>query len=432
MRCRKISVGLTRLILAVLVTGAWAAPKYKVLYTFTGGSDGANPYAGPILDASRNLYGTTFSGGMAGCYGGNGCGVVFRLTPSGSGWTEKVLYAFSGDTDGQNPEASLIFDSARNLYGVTNFGGVLGGTCNPYGCGIAFELTPTSNGWTETVLYDLTETTGQNPVDGLIFDTSGNLWGTGGSGGRYNVGAVFELSQMGEVWNATTAFSFGGHDNAGIEPIAGMILDGGGNLYGTTSAGGLHNGGAVFEVVHDTKKVKVLYDFKCDGSGGKCKNGDGGHPWAGLVFDKKDNLYGTTRSGGAHGYGTVFKLAPSSGGVWKETVIYSFSGGSDGANPYAGLVFTLPNKLYGTTESGGSKTACEGFGCGTVFELTPSSSGQWKETILHRFNGSDGREPYLGSLATDAAGHLYGTADAGGKAGCFGGYGCGVVFEITP
>src|SRR5579864_731596 len=152
MQCRTISIGLTCLILAMLATGAWAAPKYKVLYTFTGGSDGGSPVAGVVLDKAGNLYGTTYDGGVAQCV--NGCGVVFELTPSaGRGWKQSVLYSFGGGADGGKPYGGVIMDGSGAIYGTTAYAGTFEKGCDPYGCGVAFELTPNSGGWAETVLH---------------------------------------------------------------------------------------------------------------------------------------------------------------------------------------------------------------------------------------------------------------------------------------
>ena len=168
---------------------------------------------------------------------------------------------------------------------------------------------------------------------------------------------------------------------------------------------------------------KVIYSF----TGGK----DEGSPYAGLVFDSAGNLYGTNAGGGVSDYyGTAFKLSPTRNGAWKITVMHIFTGGTDGANPYSNLILDKAGNVYGTTTSGGDLNYCEGLGCGTVFELSPTSGGGWKETILHRFTGGwDGADPYSG-LVIDNAGDLYGTTRLGGELSG-GRSGSGVVFELS-
>jgi uncharacterized repeat protein (TIGR03803 family) len=185
----------------------------------------------------------------------------------------------------------------------------------------------------------------------------------------------------------------------------------------------------VYELVRHkdgSSTYKDLWDFT-DGL-------DGGKPAGALVFDKAGNLYGTTEIGGKYDKGTVFKLAPTVRGQWKESVLHSFKGGtSDGNYPYSTLIFDAAGNLYGTTYDGGS-SSCAGYGCGTVFKLTPISGGRWKEKILYAFTGStDGAHPDRGSLVMDASGNLYGTTVLGGQGNCLQqGSGCGVVFEIAP
>jgi len=402
---------------AVLCTGATAqARTFKAVHYFTGGQDGGGPSSGVILDPSGNLYGTTVGGGDAGCFNGT-CGVVFELTPGLGGWSESVLYTFTGSSDGGNPESGLIFDGAGNLYGTTYSGGTAG--CG-FGNGVAFELTPSSGGWVESVLYDFGGTGGCNPLAGLIFDKKGNLYSTVPNGGSSGNGSVYKLAKSAGGWKEYTLYSFNGNDT-GIEPVAAPLLDAAGNLYGTTLCCG--TGGSVWELLHGSWKEKTLYSFV---------SGGGANSWAGLVFDKHGNLYGTTRSGGKYENGVVFKLTPGAKGKWKETVLHNFRGGSDGSQPFSTPVFDKVGNLYGTTYWGGNPSCNPPHGCGTVFKLTPGTKSTWKETILHRFNGSDGLGPEPEKLAFDAAGNIYGTATLGGHPGCDYNFGCGVVFEITP
>ncbi len=412
MRGKRLSIGfkaaLAIFAVTLLVTSTWAATNWteKLLHNFGNGTDGASPYAGLIFDAAGNLYGTTSVGGT------HGRGTVFELTPqAGGGWTENVLHSFSIPTDGYYPQAGLIFDAAGNLYGTTrNGGGNRGGT--------VFELTPLAGGgWTENVLHSFSiPTDGYYPQAGLIFDAAGDLYGTTIDGGTYGGGTVFELTpQAGGGWTETVLHSFNHNGTDGYTPQASLVFDGAGNLYGTTLYGGTHNSGTVFELTPQAGggwTEQVLHSFNFNGT-------DGYYPQASLIFDGAGNLYGTTLEGGIYGVGTVFELTPQAGGGWTENVLHSFNG-TDGYNPYAGLIFDAAGNLYGTTYWGGT------YDFGTVFELTPQAGGGWIDKVLHSFSmPTDGYHPQAG-LIFDAAGNLYGTTSEGGT------HGSGTVFEITP
>jgi uncharacterized repeat protein (TIGR03803 family) len=372
MRGKKCFIGL-RAILAIftvtlLVTSTRAAAQEEVLYSFhyDNGTDGYAPSAGLIFDTAGNLYGTTYWGGTYSCPGSHGCGTVFELTPiAGGGWTEQVLHSFGSGTDGIWPSAGLTFDAAGSLYGTTSWGGT-------YGYGTVFELTPApGGGWTEKVLHNFNGTDGAAPYAGLIFDAAGHLYGTTKEGGAYGYGAIFELarsvSAVGGGWTEKVLHSFNSTDGAG--PVAGLIFDAGGKLYGTTIQGGTYNDGAVFELARSVSAVggswteKVLHSFNST---------DGAGPVAGLIFDAVGNLYGTTLYDGTYencdygaGCGTVFELTSIVGGGWTEQVLHSFGGGADGQNPQAGMIFDAAGNLYGTTNVGGDE------GGGTVFEIRP-------------------------------------------------------------
>jgi uncharacterized repeat protein (TIGR03803 family) len=392
-----------------LASNASAAVPEKVLYTFTGGSDGGSPYSGLVFDSAGNLYGTTASGGL---YGN---GTVFELTPSSSGWSETALYSFTGGIDGSSPYGNLVFDKAGNLYGTTQYGGTaLYGT--------AFELSPSSGGgWSETVLHSFGGgNDGILPYSGLIFYASGNLYGTTTNGGTKNLGTVFELSPpTGGSWTEKILHSFGSGVD-GQSPFANLIFDSAGNLYDTGRGGGMKGIGTVFKLAPSSSgrwTETTLHSFNSSTT-------DGAGPFAGLVFDSAGNLYGTTY-GEAQTCGNVFELSPSST-TWKLTVIHKFpgatGGGPDGCQPFAGLIFDSAGNLYGTTNGGGSSK-----NGGTVFKLTPKTGGGWTEKIVYRFQGgSDGAGPYLGSLILDAVGNLYGTTSGGGASNA------GTVFEVTP
>jgi uncharacterized repeat protein (TIGR03803 family) len=306
-------------------------------------TDGHYPYAGLLMDTTGNLYSTAQSGGA------KGLGTVFKLSPNG---TETLLYSFcvlAGCADGYHPRAGLIMDTKGNLYGTAFDGGA-------YDAGAVFELSPSG---TETVLHSFCQQMGcpdgYYPQAGLVMDTNGNLYGTTLYNGAYGGGTVFKISSDG---TATTFYNFctaTGCKN-GRYPQAGLILDTNGNLYGTTYGGGAYGKGTVFELSPSGAET-VLHSF-CAKTG--CP--DGSHPRADLVMDTAGNLYGTTYDGGTNSVGAVFKLSPNG----TETVLHSFAAnGSDGTHPYAGLVMDTVGHLYGTTYSGGAN------GYGTVFKVTP-------------------------------------------------------------
>lgn len=315
----------------------------SVLYAFQGGSDGAGPIGSLLKDAAGNLFGTTAAGGNA-CSENIGCGTVFELTPDG---TETVLYAFLGGSDGIVPQGSLIADANGDLFGVTSEGGSYNGSaCAEFGCGTVFELQPNGN---KTTLYSFSGgSDGELPSGGLIADAAGNLYGTtegGGtcSGNPAGCGTVFKVTRGGAE---TVFYTFqGGSD--GEEPLAGLIVDSSGNFYGTTLLGGDTSAcsqgcGTVFKISSSGVET-ILYGFHA--------GSDGASPEGPLTIDKSGNLYGTTYfGGGTHcGCGTIFKLAPNG----TETVLYSFYP-NHGEYPAAGLLKGAHGNLYGTTTAGGT------------------------------------------------------------------------------
>jgi uncharacterized repeat protein (TIGR03803 family) len=425
----KRSATLALLILGVLLGAAWAQTE-TVLYNFcaqTECTDGANPMAGLVFDQKGNLYGTTNYGGPSSCEG-VGCGLVFKLSPKGK---ETALYNFCSQRDcmdGALPLAGLIFDQKGNLYGTTEAGGA-------HGYGAVFKLTPEGK---EEVLYSFCAhtkaavcTDGASPHAGVVFDRNGNLYGTTAGGGAHGYGTVFKLTPKGRE---TVLYSFCAQTNCtdGKYPFAGVVLDQTGNLYGTTISGGVHHPsscelygcGVVFKLTPKGKE-EVLYSFCAQNN---CTDGE--YPYAGVVFDQRGNLYGTTVEGGhsdincgSYGCGVVFKLTSKR----KEAVLYSFcaqSNCTDGAAPYAGLVFDKEGSLYGTTTAGGLCGLC-----GVAFKLTPKG----RETVLYSFcaqgNCNDGVIPTAG-LTFDQKGNLYGTTVYGGPGGYYNGD--GVVFKLTP
>jgi len=314
-------------------------------------------------------------------------------TPSAQAQTEILLHSFRNTPDGANPQAGLIRDAAGNLYGTT-FDGGTGHSCS-YGCGVVFKVAKAGK---ETVLYTFSGSDGALPMASLVRDKSGNLYGTTYAGGAYDLGTVFKLDPAG---HETVLHSFSGPPD-GRDPYAALILDAEGNLYGTTAGGGTSDSGTVFKV--DTaSKVTVLYSF----TGGA----DGNGPTAGLIWDKAGNLYGTTYDGGAFALGTVFKLDTTG----TETVLHSFGSGSDGQHPAAGLVRDAAGNMYGTTLWGGAS------GLGTAFKLDTNEA----ESVLYNFSGQeDGSYPWAG-LVLDKAGNLYSTTYTGGS------FGFGTVFKLA-
>jgi uncharacterized repeat protein (TIGR03803 family) len=410
MRNKRITIAsITILAISVsmsLATATAAMAQESLIYSFNF-TDGNAPEAGPILDSAGNLYGTIPGGGS------NGLGLVYELMATSGGWTEVVLHDFSkSDGDGQDPSAGLVFDAAGNLYGTTPSGGA-------YGFGTVFELSPLNGGgWAESVLYSFgSGSDGQTPLAGLVLDQKGNLYGTTSAGGTYAGGTVFELSpQTGGGWAEIIIHSFDNDGTDGYYPQAAVTLNSAGDLFGTASRGGAYSGGIVFELSPNAEggwSEYLLHTFH-DGAS------DGGDPSGALLLSAAgNNLYGTA-GGGLYAEGIVFELSREANGVWVEKLLYTFLRNTDGRNP-SGLVFDASGRLYGTTSVGG------GSGFGTVYELAPTAGGGWKERVLHSFNLFDGDGAYpVGPLVIDGSGNLYGGADQGGV------YEDGAVFAITP
>jgi uncharacterized repeat protein (TIGR03803 family) len=333
--------------------------------------NGASPYAGLVKDQSGNLFGTTSSGGAS------GYGTVFEV-PAGSG-SISTLASFDY-SHGAYPFDSLVLDSSGDLFGTTSSGGA-------FGYGTVFEL-PAGSGTITTLASFDSFTNGASPTGGLVLDSSGNLFGTTSSGGAANEGTVFDVQAGSNT--ITTLASFNG--TTGSNPLAGLVEDQSGNLFGTSSNGGGSDAGTVFEVPAGSGTITTLASF--NGS-------NGSYPYYGsLVLDSSGNLFGTTSSGGAANDGTVFEVAAGSNTI---TTLATFNG-ANGQSPYAGLLEDKRGILFGTTYSGG------GSGDGTVFEVAAGSN-----TIitLATFNGVNGQSPYAG-LVQDSNGNLFGTAYAGG------------------
>jgi len=401
-------------VAVLLANIAFAAPTEKVIHSFTGGNDGIDPQTTLAPDGAGNFYGTTVSGGT-GALCGNGCGTVFELSPvAGGKWKETVLYNFTGGSDGKNPYGGVILDGKGDLYGTTVAGGS-GGTCAGDGCGVVFLLSKKGkNSWVETVMYNFTGgRDGFGPGGALVFDAVGNLYGTTPDGGNLHkcngggCGVVYEISPVrGGGWKQTVLHTFTGGADGAVGSLGPLFLDKAGNLFGVSELGGDASCqcGTVFKLTSASGNwnFKTLYAFK-----GLPQAGD---PYGGVIADAKGNLYGTTGYGGANGMGSVYKLTKSAG-KFSESVLHSFTGGSDGGLPTTTLVFDKGN-LYGTASAGG-----DGNGDGVVFKLTPKTGGKWTQSVVHRFkNGADGANPYE-SVVFDKAGDLLGTTNVGGGSG---------------
>lgn len=367
-----------------------------VLYSFTARNDGFAPLGGLASDAAGDLYGTTEGGGAY------DDGTVFKLTPnSGGGWTESVLYTFTGGDDGRYPAGGVIVDVAGNLFGTTAEAGA-------HSDGTVFELTPASGGgWTFNTIHTFAGPDGANSYAGLIFDAAGNLYGTTRYGGAHGIGAVFELKpQPDGAWNESVLHSFADGRDQGL-PMGPLVFDKAGNLYGTNI--GVYGYGVVFELTRQSSgrwTISVLEDF----------NGAGGYPQGALILDSAGNLYGTTYEGG-RGYGTVFELQKTSGALWKLDILWNFSGGADGGYPVSALSLGASGNLYGVAPTGGAN------GAGVVYEVY-RQGGAWVEDVLYNFTGgTDGAMPTCLTLASGDT--FYGTTEFGGADGS------GTVFEIT-
>jgi uncharacterized repeat protein (TIGR03803 family) len=413
---------------SIMMAAAAQAQSFNLLYTFGAGAPGQYPYGTLVEDGRGNLYGTTPAGGT---YGG---GIVFELSRRGSGWIITPLYDFYSPLQGDAavPYSGVVFGPDGSLYGTTYLGGT--GPCSGY-CGTVYNLRPPAHActaalcsWTETDLYHFAGgTDGAYPAYGSVtFDAAGNLYGTTSAGGAYGNGTVYKLTHSQGGWTESVLYSFAGGSD-GSEPYGSVIFDEAGNLYGTTSEGGgsgcyhglgvapplpnLYVGcGTVFQLTPSGSgwRETILYTFR--------SGTDGAYPYGGLVEDGAGNLYGSTTAGsGGSGSGTVFELSPSGGG-WAFTTLSGLPGGSPG--PLNSLTLDAGGNLYGTAYHGGG-------GPGSVFELQRGSGG-WTYVDLHYFNGEPDGESPIGSPLVDSNGNVFGTASTDG------GDGSGTVWEITP
>jgi uncharacterized repeat protein (TIGR03803 family) len=408
------------------------AQTLKVLHAFTGKADGATPHGSLIFDSAGNLYGVTAGGGSSTCTGG--CGTAYELSPTTSGpWKVTPVFQFTHEA-GSPPVGNLLLNSSGDLIGVTNTGS--------FTQGLVYELSRSKGSWQQSLSYIFNgPSDGGLPSDGLVADSKGNLYGVDilygddSACSGYGCGAAFELTPTSSgFWLETTLHDFtGGAD--GAYPNAHLISDSAGNLYGTAPYGGNLTGacpipgcGVVFQLSRNSSGIwtqTILYSFS---------GPDGASPFGSLAMDAAGNLYGTTFYGGKYcpsaGCGVVFKLAPNSDGTWQQTMLHDFRF-TDGAQPESGLVLDSAGNLYGTTSQGGISTSCGGNGCGVLFKLAPTASGPWTFSRLHAFTGGlDGAQSSNVVVNTPlifgSDGNLYGVAGTGGA------HGDGIVFSIAP
>jgi uncharacterized repeat protein (TIGR03803 family) len=387
---------------AALAAQPRRAQTLDVLYSFNGPPDGELPSAPPLRDRQGNLYIATGAGGVS------DWGTVVKLDPAGN---ETVLHSFTGGSDGVTPVSGLTMDAQGNLYGTTS----TGGSTNCFdgnGCGIVYELSPSNGGWTETILYVFQGgSDGAYPGNGtLATDGEGNLYGTalyaGSEPWPNGNGVVFKLTHGATGWKQQVVYAFGPASPNSPTPYGGVILDAAGNIYGTTYYGGTYGSGTVYKI-DPTGSETVLHNF----AGG---SKDGGGPMTAPVRDEAGNLYGTTSYGGeikcayAIGCGTVFKIAASGA----ESLLHIFTGyphDGDGPGP---IIRDEQGNLYGTAYDGGNSAACQDnnkpIGCGVIFALDTSG----KEIMLHNFVSTDGIGPTGVNLY---GGSLYGTTATGGN-----------------
>ena len=381
--------------------------KFKVLHNFGSSNDGNVP-SGPLLpDAHGNLY-----GGTGGGPGLSGFGVVFALTPRNSGgWNETILHTFA-ETDG-SPWGGLIFGEGGSLFGTT-----IGG---PASKSEAYQLIPGSSGWSFNVLYS----DGAGP--GMVFDKSGNLYGSIGLGDYFGAGAIGELSPTSSGWTYTQLYSFcgGGDCSGGYAPLGPPIWDAHGNLWGTMAFGGITQSPCVF-----VDGCGVLYEMTPNGDGTWTYNvihqfasssTDGQFPGGGLVMDASGNFYGGTTEGGTSNLGTIFKFS-NVDGTWQEKIIYEFSSCKLGCGVEGTMARDKSGNLYGTANGGPGNC---GLSCGVVFKLAPQANGSWKYTVLYNLTKATGGVQLYGVIL-DGNGNLFGVTGSSGK------YGAGTAFEITP
>jgi uncharacterized repeat protein (TIGR03803 family) len=393
------------LVIGLLLVSAASASPTQVIYSFSS-KDGEYADTELVVDPAGNLYGTTVQGGR------HASGTVFQLSRSGGSWVHTVLYSFTGGLDGNEPYKGVTLDADGNLYGTAVTGGT--GFCEG-GCGVTYKLTKSGGQWTQSVIHSFSGgDDGSGPGSPVVLDKDGNVYGTTPTGGADGFGTVYQLHHANGQWTFRVIHTFTGGADGSTGSAGRIAFDAAGNLYGVATAGGAHQAGVVYKLTPTQSgewTQSTLYAFNDEP--------DSGFPYGGLVADKNHNLYGTTYYAGAHDVGTVYRLSLRNG-TWVETGLYSFKGGSDGGGPISTLVFDKAGNLYGTASEGGA--ACN---CGTIFKLS-TAGGKTSYSTAHRFTGlPDGAFPYDG-MVMDSAGNLYGSTTQGGANDA------GAIYEVTP
>jgi uncharacterized repeat protein (TIGR03803 family) len=390
--------------IALLTSAAWAASTTKLIYSFSGSTDGEYTDTELVRDSAGNLYGTSVQGGT---YGG---GTVFQITPAG---VHTVLYNFTGGADGGEPYKGVTLDSQGNLYGTAVTGG--GGSCEG-GCGVTFKLTNSGGVWTQSVIHTFTGgADGSGPGSPVSLDAHGNVYGTTPTGGAYGVGVLYQLRPTSAGWKLRVVHTFSGGADGGGGSAGRLLIDASGNLFGVCTVGGVNGFGTVYEVSRDQGQwhFATLYAFK--------DQPDGALPYGGLVFDKAGNLYGTTYYAGANDLGTVYKLAHANG-HWTESVLYSFKGGADGASPISSLASDSAGNLYGTTSDAGASSC----GCGVIFKMARGTAGKWTESVVYQFPGTPDPGFAYNGMVSASDGSFYGATVHGGSNND------GAIYKFTP
>jgi uncharacterized repeat protein (TIGR03803 family) len=376
----------------------------------------------PILRPLANFNGASGQFPDAGLTA-DAAGDLFGTTATGGAQGYGTVFELVNNGDIYTPVTLLSFSSTPGVAGsdsgvIADAAGNLFGTTPSGGAtsdGTVFELVNHGGVYTPVTLLSFNGANGAGPFGGLVVGAAGNLFGTTASGGANGDGTVFEIAKAGAGYASTpaTLFSFDGANGAG--PVSGLLADAAGDLFGTTTSGGAYGYGTVFELVNNGRGYTLVTLLSFDGGDGRFASS--------LIADAAGNLFGTTGSGGAGGAGTVFELVKSGGGYTPVTLLSFSDDGADGANPSGGLIVDAAGDLFGVTSEGGAYGA-PGLPRGTVFELVNNGGGSYTPLTLLSFEGVNGEGP-VGGLIADAAGNLFGATAGGGAAGY------GIAFEIT-
>jgi uncharacterized repeat protein (TIGR03803 family) len=398
--CRLLHAVIIFLVAMMLSGISLAQVNEQVIFDFPGsGAEGYDPNTRLVYRSGR-FFGTTTAGGGEQC----NCGVVFSLTPTkGGGWTYRVLHAFMGEADGYDPSDDIVFDASGNLYGTTQEGG------NSF-LGTVYELSPNANGtWAYKIIYSFTGSPDAVLPAGLVIDAAGNLYGSGLGGGVFERGAIFDLTPIaGGAWSESVVYSFGGPGD-GSDPNDGLSLDSAGNLYGTTFRGGTNNLGTVFELSPSSAGGWIETTLLSSTT-------NMGNPVS-IMVDPAGHVYGTSfPSQNTPNLGTVFDLTRNSDGTWTSNILHTFVNAKGGQLPRGTLILDTNGNLVGTTQFGGAS------GAGTVYKLSPGSGGAWNFRRVHSFadGPTDGGAPTVGVTLVNRG--IFGTTVSGGAVG--------VIYEI--